>query len=289
MIKKNVAIIGAGRAGLTLGYLLNRSKRYKVTSAATKTKKSLNKVRRFLGKRVKISTDIFQAALQSEIVFITTPDDKIKETFSKIYRKNGFKDNALVVHCSGNFSSVILKGKRISAGSLHPLQTLANPKESVKTFRGTFCSYESDSLKARKEIVHLIKTIGGVPVKINKSNKPLYHAAGVIASNYLVALAYTAQELLTEVGFSKREAIPALLPLINGTVNNIKRFGPADALTGPIARGDINTVKEHIKAIRLLLPEYLQFYKMLGRYTIKLAKDKGTLGKAKLKTLKKIL
>jgi predicted short-subunit dehydrogenase-like oxidoreductase (DUF2520 family) len=289
--KNKVAIIGAGRLGQTIGYLLQRSLDYQVVALTRRKSNSAHNAARFIGGKVKPYTDILEAAESADIVFITTPDDKIKEVFTRLYQQRAFRKNALVIHCSGNFSSEIFRTKKpfnFKTGSLHPLQTFAGPKEAVRYFKGTICAYESDFPIARKQIVSLIKNLGGIPVHVNKSSKPIYHAAGVIASNYLVTLIYAAREFLTKVGFTSSLAENSILPLVEGTLNNIKRIGFPHALTGPISRGDITTVKNHLEMLKLHLPDYLSFYIILGRHTIKIAQAKKTLSNSKATKFKRL-
>jgi predicted short-subunit dehydrogenase-like oxidoreductase (DUF2520 family) len=297
--KTTVSIIGAGKTGQTIGRLLQKSGRYRVVAVSCRGKTKAQKAARFIGSprlrggaggQAQASTDILKAASLGDTVFITVPDDTIKSVFQSLCSKHAFKRNAVILHCSGNFSSAILKNGKagIKAGTIHPLQTIASPAEAVSFFKGTYCSYEADSLSVRKRLVHLIKAMGGIPIRIDKKLKPIYHSAGVIASNYLVTLVYLAQEFLKKAGFPKEKALSALAPLVNGTVTNISKIGFPDALTGPIARGDVNTVREHIRAMKLTLPKYLPFYIMAGKYTIALGLAKGTLMKSKAKELNKL-
>ncbi len=293
MIRKTkVSIIGCGKTGKTIGYLLNKSSGYKVAAVACTHDKTAEKAAKFIGSGIRHSTDISDIARQGEIIFITTPDDRIEKTFRTLCKKKAFSDNALVIHCSGNFSSDILKAKkslRLKTGTIHPLQTFADPKESIKRFKGITCTYESDSSVAAKQLLQIIKALKGTSVRINKRLKPIYHASGVIASNYLATLFYLSRKFLTKAGFPEKLAERALLQLVEGTVKNLKSPGLPHALTGPISRGDIKTIKTHIKMIQKYLPQYEPAYKLLGAYTTELALLKGSIGKIHAKELRKIL
>lgn len=292
MDKQNkVVIIGAGKVGQTLGYLLHRTASYKVSAISTRHKTTASKAAYFIGPDVLHFTNPAQAAARGKIVFITTPDNAIENTCLQIARAGACKSASLVIHCSGNFSSDILKSARssgIKTASVHPLQTFATPKESIRHFPGTYCVYEGDS-SGQKQIIHIIKAINGIPVKINKAVKPLYHAAGVIASNYLVTLIDTSVTFLKRAGFTKRQALQAIMPLVEGTLKNISQVGLPDALTGPIARGDHTTVREHLVKMKSDLPDYLPFYTILGNYTIKVAREKKTLSPKQAVRLRRLL
>jgi len=290
--KIKVAIIGCGRAGKTIGTILNKSNGYKVTAVACAHDRTAEKAARFIGKKIRHSSNILDIARQGEIIFITTPDDEIERTFLTLCEKKAILDNTLVIHCSGNFSSDILKSNKmpgLKTGTMHPLQTFANPGESANRFKGTTCTYESTSPVAAKQILHIIKALHGTPVRINKMLKPIYHASGVIASNYLATLFYLAEKFLIKAGFPKKLANKALLELVEGTVKNLKSPGLPQALTGPVSRGDTDTIQTHLKMVKKYLPKYLQAYKLLGAHTIELALAKGSINKAKAKELGKIL
>lgn len=286
-----VAIIGAGRVGQTLGYLLQRSGHYQVKAVCTRHKTSAQKAASFIGRETIPYTDPLKAVRGTDLVFITTPDRYIEQTCQRIVRAKGFSPKTLVIHCSGNFTSDILSSARpltARIASLHPLQTFASARESVRHFAGTYCVYEGNRL-AQREVIRIIKTIQGVPLKINKSVKPLYHAAGVIASNYLVTLINASINFLIRSGFSKKDALQAIMPLVEGTLKNIRKIGVPQALTGPISRADYSTVQEHLKKIKQSLPFYLPLYKILGRYTVEVAREKGSISKAQAKRIKRLL
>src|SRR5690606_24287151 len=102
--------------------------------------------------------------------------------------------------------------------------------------------------------------------------RPNYHAAAVFASNYLVTLAATAVRILREIGVPEEDALPALIPLMRGTLDNLEDLGLASALTGPIARGDLDTVRTHLAR---LSPDDRALYCALGRETLQLALAAG--------------
>lgn len=292
MAKKNeVVIIGAGKVGQTLGYLLQRTPSYRIRAISAHDKVNAQKAARFIGRGVLYFTNPVQAATLARIVFITTPDNVIERTCSQIARVKGYQSGALVIHCSGNFSSDILKSARsarVKIASLHPLQTFVSPRESIRHFSGTYCIYEGDP-SCQKQIVHMIKAINGIPIRINKAVKPLYHAAGVIASNYLVTLVEASVIFLKQAGFTKIQALQAIMPLIQGTLRNIGQVGLPDALTGPIARGDYSTVQSHLTKIKSVLPKQLRFYTILGKATIKVAREKKTISLKQAALLRRLL
>lgn len=283
---KSVAIIGAGKVGQTIGRILHRSGRYRVKAVWSRRKSG--QAARFIGRGVITSRTPEDAARYGQIVLITTPDDAIKSTYERLAKSNSFRDKAVVIHCSGNFSHQIFKhinrSKSLSSGSLHPLQTFAGTRRTLKDI---YCVYEGEPA-ALKEIKPIIKALGGRPIKINTVNKPLYHCAGVIASNYLVTLINIGRQFLKAAGFKDNESIKALQPLINATFDNIKAIGITKALTGPVARGDISTIRNHLSIIRKKLPSHLHFYRIFGNYTVDIARAKRSINNSQAVQLRKL-
>ena len=126
---------------------------------------------------------------------------------------------------------------------------------------------------------NMVLALDGIPLTLQGS-KVLYHASAVIASNYLVTLLNLASGLWSHLGISQDEGLKALLPLVRGTVENLEAVGLPNALTGPIARGDVGTVKRHLAALADVAPEILSVYKELARHAIPIALEKGTIDSA---------
>jgi predicted short-subunit dehydrogenase-like oxidoreductase (DUF2520 family) len=279
-----VVIIGAGQVGKTLAYLLHRSSKYKVIGIYKRRLNDAKNSARFIGKDVRVFRDKFTAVSFADIVFITTPDSVIQKVADEIFTGTQKFSNKIILHCSGSFSSKLLRSakrhKNVFIGSLHPLQTFAHPEDAVRTFRGTYCVYEGET-KALQIIKGIIKALKGIPIQIKAKDKYLYHIGCVFASNYFVCLINTAVNFLKLAGFNDKDALQSLQPLINTTLKNIKTLGTTNALTGPIARGDILTIKNHLKAIRVNCLSYLPLYKELGKHTLKIALDKKCLNTKK--------
>jgi len=147
---------------------------------------------------------------------------------------------------------------------------------------------EGDSLAVEKAS-GIATDLGAKPFTIKTEGKILYHAAAVVASNYLVTLMDLAIELMAVSGVSKTDAFKILKPLIKGTLANIESTGIPDALTGPIARGDVGIVEKHVQAIRKLSGEMVEYYNINGMETIRIAKAKGTLSEDAAELLQQIL
>ena len=197
----------------------------------------------------------------------------------------------MLIHFSGLHPAAILnagEGPKVRALSLHPLQTFADAVAGVRNLPGTPFSVEGDEdLLAFGE--QLARDMGGIPFRIRGEQKPLYHAAACVASNYLVTLAALSGRMLAHCGFAEEEAVKLLNPLLQGTIRNLTALDPPRALTGPIARGDVGTVAQHLEALAELPEELREIYRILGRETVALAVKKGSLGEERAEALRELL
>jgi len=272
-----VSIIGAGVVGTAMGYLLKESG-YSIVGIASRTLESAKRSIDFIGNG-EASTDLRAVAKKADIIFITTPDNAIGDVCQKVASERGFNPGAIVFHMSGALSSDILGSARdvgANAASLHPLQSLADVKEAVKNLPGSYFCMEGDeaALSVAREIV---ASLGGKEITLKADKKPLYHAGASVASNFLVATVGFGLKLFELAGIERQDALKALMPLIKGTVKNIETLHIPSALTGPISRGDTGVIENHLKAMSKERPEMLRLYSELGRYTVKIAVEKGTI------------
>ena len=165
-----------------------------------------------------------------------------------------------------------LREKGWHIGSVHPLISVSDAREGDAALRGGFWSVEGD-----KDALRLAKTIvsdlGGKSFSIRSEDKPLYHAAAVMTSGNVVALFDVALEMLVQCGLTRKTARSILLPLIASTVQNLETKDPAEALTGTFSRGDVETVKRHLAALKNKdLADALELYRLLGKRSLKLIK-----------------
>lgn len=290
MTTKTVAIIGAGRVGSSVGYLLNRAG-YAVISVAARTAASAEKAAAFIGAG-KATTDVVQAAAGAEVVFITTPDRVIQDVCETIAAAGALKPGALVIHMSGAHSLGLLdaaKNNKADRAVLHPLQSLASNEQGIRTLPGSYFRIEADAA-AQAVAREIVKALGGIELVMpkwrpDKDSAALYHAGAVAVSNYFVALVDYGLKFYEALGADKREALKAVLPLIKGTLHNIETLGIPDALTGPIMRGDVETVQDHLAAMRKRTPELVDLYNALARQTVSVARDRGSISQDTAKEL----
>lgn len=288
-MKSSFAVVGCGKLGSALSeQLVNAG--YRPEGFSSRTLTSAEKAARLAGID-RFGTIPWEITASADIVFITTPDDAIGETCKEIAENNGFKEQAIVLHCSGSLPSTILAvpdSLPVSTGSMHPLQSFATVTKGVNPFSGINVAVEGKTIAVEKA-KEIATDLHANSFTIKTDAKTLYHASAVVASNYLVTLQGMAFKLIEAAGISPDDAYSVLGPLIEGTVSNIKKTGIADALTGPIVRGDVETVRTHIQSINAKTPEFTHLYKTLGLYTLTVAEERGSLSKAVSKQLREIL
>jgi len=279
-----IGFIGAGTVGTALSRLVNE-RGYPVAAVSSRNPDSARSLAEAIGGcRI---TDNQGVADSAELIFIVTPDDAIASVASQVNWHSGQS----VVHCSGADSTDILEPARKSGarvGAFHPLQTLASAKEAIENIPGSTFAVEAEEplLSTLKDMA---TALGGYWIELKASDKVLYHAAAVIASNYLVTLVKLATDLWQTFSVPPDRATQALLPLLRGTLTNIDTIGIPECLTGPIARGDIGTIKKHLDALQKVAPTLVSTYKELGRQTIPIAIAKGKINKQQAQELKALL
>jgi Uncharacterized conserved protein len=280
-----IGIIGAGIVGSALAIRLTE-KGYKVVAVSSRSLDSAEKLALAIEGCQAAETNQMVADI-ADIVFITTPDAVIPKVASGLQWHKGQS----VVHCSGADSTETLQPARqmgANTGVFHPLQTLASVKQAIDNIPGSTIAIESEEplLTTLKEMATALNCRW---IELKASDKVVYHAAAVIASNYLVTLVKLADDLWETFGIPREQATQSLLPLLKGTLNNIENVGIPQALTGPIARGDIDTVKKHLTALQKEAPDALSTYCELGLQTIPIAQAKGKIDEEKADELRAVL
>jgi predicted short-subunit dehydrogenase-like oxidoreductase (DUF2520 family) len=156
---------------------------------------------------------------------------------------------------------------------MHPLIAVTDAPGALENLRGAYFGLEGDE-EAVRVASKLVKMMGGKGLKLAAENMALYHAAAVMASNCVVALADIARGMLTASGVGEEDALPALMPLMTSAVRNMVEVGLPSAMTGPVVRGDVVSVERHLGAIEQRAPEVLDLYRRLGREVLRIARKR---------------
>jgi predicted short-subunit dehydrogenase-like oxidoreductase (DUF2520 family) len=204
--------------------------------------------------------------LSADVVLIATPDGAIQGVAAKLARMGGEEwRGKVVLHTSGALNRAVLaplERCRAATGSLHPLQTFSG--RGVPQLDGFVFAMEG-SRTALRVARRIAQALGGVPVQLDGRNKPAYHAAAALVAGQVLGVVEAATRILMALGFTRRRAARALLPLLRQTLQNFERLGPGVSWTGPVSRGDYATVASHVRALRRFPREYRAAYAALAR------------------------
>lgn len=243
--RPTVSIVGCGRAGGAIGLAL-KAAGYRVAAVWSRSRAGRQRAHRLLEAPVLAQAE--DVAHEGDITIIAVPDDAISAMAAQI--APGVRPDSHVVHTSGGVSIETLEPVRKAGGrtgSVHPLQTLPNARTGAESLRGAAVAVTCRP-ENRNFLFRIARAWGGRPFLLPDESKPLYHAAAVFASNYIVTSVWAAMELMRALGV--RDARPVLAPLIESTVRNILDDGPKRAITGPVARGDTQAIRRHVQALR---------------------------------------
>jgi predicted short-subunit dehydrogenase-like oxidoreductase (DUF2520 family) len=282
---KSVGIIGPGRVGSAMAYALDNCG-YRVVVVSRKVLPG--GVLTIRDRKYK-TVSLAEISKEADTLLITTPDGKISEIVKQL---QVFKlEKKVILQMSGSYSSAILaslQAKGALCGSLHPLQSFATVEQAIENLPGSYFTYEGDETLL-ENIKILVKELGGVLKTLpSPEAKAVYHAGACIVSNYLVALAWLGTQCLSSAGFTAEEAREALVPLMQGTLNNISSLPLTKALTGPISRGDSGVVENHVRILSREIPDINRAYCNLAPYLAKLALAGGNITEEKYKRILEI-
>jgi predicted short-subunit dehydrogenase-like oxidoreductase (DUF2520 family) len=254
-----LSIIGAGRVGRALGRRL-RELGWKIGAVVASSESSARKAVRSIGAG-RAHAFLTRQVLAAQVILIATQDHSLAEIAQELARIGAEElRGKIVLHTSGAMSSEVLDLVRrcgAAVGSMHPLQTFSGV--GVPPLEGRVFTIEGDIVAVRMAR-QMARALGAVPVQIEGSKKPLYHAAGALAAGSVLALMEAATRLMTAAGMKRREAVRALLPLTRQVLENFERLGPRAAWTGPLSRGDYGVVAAHTEAMKGLPAEFAQAY-----------------------------
>jgi predicted short-subunit dehydrogenase-like oxidoreductase (DUF2520 family) len=283
--RPRIGFIGAGRAGTALAVALANAG-YDVVAVASRSQASAAALARLLPGSHAVDS-LQQAVDACDLVFLTVPDDQIRPVVGSLR----WRDGVSVVHTSGVETREALNAAALQGaetGSLHALQTFADMGQGHKKLPGSVIAIEAEGT-LRDRLLELVSAVGATPIELRAEDKALYHASAVLVSNYVVTLTKLATDLWLRFGWERPAALQALAPLLRGAVDNVEALGLPGSLTGPVARGDVETVRRHIEALSEAAPELLDVYRALGLQAITVALAKGGLSDDAAEALRRLL
>ncbi len=270
----DVAVVGAGRVGTALAVRLTRGGHRIV--AASGREATPERLRRYLG-RVPVLPPA-EAARRAEVVLLATPDDAISLICDRLVEGGGVTAGSVVAHVSGGTSVHALasaEGVGATVLSIHPLQTFPDVDSAIERLDGCPIAVTSPTDAGVALGERLALDAGGRPFVLADEAKPLYHAAAVFASNYLVTVTALARDVGLAAGLD--DPVALLAPLQATTLANLGTMGPERALTGPAVRGDVGTIRAHLEALRAAVPDAVAPYVELARAALEVAARSGRL------------
>ena len=273
-MQPTLSIIGCGITGRSLGALWRRQQTFKLQELCSRTLDSALSARDFIGAgSVKKSITALSAA---NVFLISTTDDQIEIAAKELASHCVVRAGDLVFHCSGALTSSALSSLQEQGAwtaSVHPIKSFATADSVVESFSGTFCAMEGEQ-KALNRLKPAFESIGAQVISIAPEKKVLYHASMSLLCNYLCALMDIGLECLESSGMPRDQAKHAIKPLTQETLGNIFSMDTTDALTGPIARGDLQTLKNQIEAIACFAPEHSPLFSALSSQALTIAQRK---------------
>jgi predicted short-subunit dehydrogenase-like oxidoreductase (DUF2520 family) len=276
-----LSIVGAGRVGRTLGKLL-RQRGWRIGAVVTRSARTARAAARIIGAGTPVEArglslaksrrsldGALAAAVQSifsaDVIFLTTADDDLPALVRALAAIGGARcKDKIVLHTSATLDRTVLAPlERLGAatGSLHPMQAFG--ANVIPNLKGVIFAVEGDS-RARRTAQSIGKSLGGITVAIDNLDKPVYHAAAVIAAGSVYPTIEAGVQMLMRIGFTRPRAMQTLVPLIRQIFDNIERIGPRAAWTGPLSRGDYAVVARHARALRRHPREFRRAYAALS-------------------------
>ncbi len=263
--RRTVALIGPGRAGTTVALgLLEVGWEIVAVAGRAPDAPSTNAAAACLASRPALVSEVGRGAA---LVVIATPDRAIEQVVGTA--EPSIEPGALVVHLAGSrgldvFDALLARRTGVRVGALHPLQSFPSATAGIERLEGAWAAVAGDP-----EVIEIALSLGLRPFALADSDRGRYHAAAVVASNHLVALLGQVERLAASAGVP----FEAFGPLVLASVQNAFSMGPADALTGPVARGDLSTVEQHF---RDLDPAERDAYRALAREAARLTGRRDT-------------
>ena len=274
--KPSIAIVGAGNLAAALAVSL-RGAGYKIEAVISRSRTASLKKARTLAKEVGARAWVSPANLHAEIVWFCVPDAEIARAARTLTGKIEWKGR-VALHSSGALTSdelASLRERGAVVASVHPLMTFV--RGSRPSLTGVPFAIEGDAAAVRVAR-RIVKDLGGDVHSIRKEDKPAYHAWGTFASPLFTALLATTEQVAVAAGVNRKSARRRMNPILRQTLANYAAFGAPGSFSGPIVRGDVDTVKRHLRVLRKISPAH-EVYVALARAAVEYlpAKKKAAL------------
>jgi predicted short-subunit dehydrogenase-like oxidoreductase (DUF2520 family) len=272
---KTLNLIGAGKLGKVLGRLFYEHQVLRIQHIVCRNQEHGQQAAAFIGDGQAQVVSDWTLMQPADVVCLAVPDDAIVAVAERLAQTGIIQQGSIVFHCSGSKTSEILRALSAcgaSVASVHPVKSFANPEKLILEFVGTLCGIEGDAY-AVEQLSLVFERIGARMLPISSKNKLTYHAGSVFASNYLVSLMELAIQAYQHAGISKEMAHELTQALATATLQNVFELGTKAALTGPIQRGDMDTVQAQLAQLRTTNEQLADMYQAFIAPTMQLAKQ----------------
>ena len=282
-------IIGAGRAGRTLAALWRRRGVFDIQCVMNRTAAGTREAVAFIGAGG--ACERVQALQPASVWLIATPDGEITTVGQALATSGVLRAGDTVFQLSGATPSSELRAvlpAAVFVASVHPLKSFADPATAVANFAGTWCVMEG--MPAVLAVLQpAFEQIGARVTQIDAHHKTLYHAASVMACNYLTALMEAGLQCFDKASLPRATASAMMEPLVRDTLDNVFKLGTMNALTGPIARGDHAVVARQLDALQAADAPLAEVYRALGVVAVELSRQQGGASEAALTIVRDLL
>ncbi len=267
----SVTVVGPGRMGLAIASaLLDSGSTSDVTVFGRRPKPPAHPL--FMQGRARYVFGVEPVPRSTAAVFLAVPDEVVPEMAFAMAAHGAAPTGCAAFHLSASLPTDVLAplhARGYAVGSFHPLQVVEHPISGAARLPGSYIAVIG-SPEATAVARHLASALGSPVIGVPATRRPLFHAATVLASSALAPLLDLAARLMERAGVSSEEALPALIPLLRGTLESIEERGLAGVDPGPIASGDVETVALHLRAMD---PEDRRLYALLGSELVRLLGD----------------
>lgn len=286
---RSISIIGCGQVGTVLGALFHNSAAMRVEALVDISIEKAKRANALIGEGT--PQESLACLATSDLLLLSLPDSAIEGCVRELCEQCLVKAGTIVFHCSGALPSSALAplaalGAHI--GSVHPVRSFADFRQTVESFRGTYCGVEGDA-NATPILCELFTSLGARTFSIDAAHKEIYHAGAVFACNYLVALIEVSLRAYERAAVPREVALEVLQPLLRGTLDNIFARGLTSALSGPIVRGDAGAISRQVAAVGAWDSRAEMLYRMLGDVILDLIASNGSLTPGKIEALRQLL
>jgi predicted short-subunit dehydrogenase-like oxidoreductase (DUF2520 family) len=286
---KTINVVGCGKVGRTLARLWTDGKVLQVQSILNRSLDSSARAVEFVGGGRPVET--YAQLGRADLIMISTSDEAIEQCCRELCAADLVGKGVIVFHSSGSLPSTLLEPAKICGASIagvHPVMSFADPAGALKDFARTFCAIEGDA-EACDVLSGVFERLGARTFHIEPEHKAIYHAGTVLVCNYLVTLMEVGMRCFDKAGVPRETARKVIQPIVQGTVDNIFRLGPARALTGPIARGEPSVIRRHAEALGQSEAGMEALYKAVGRLTVEISRERGEADDEALREIAEIL